>query len=223
MIGVSGHLATLVPGQGPAQLLGQPADRGTHRVGDGGGGVVVGQMEQQHEPGDAFDQGPDRGPAAGAEDEVAFPMAGHDPVGGLGGTFGDVDHALQLRLGLPPLGFAADPAGAQRLFDLLGQLALVGLEGLVDRLCDNTAPDRLGSPVRVKRSAQDCAAGYAFNDLGEQSTGRHELGGRAGPEPVLIARFGRSRPETVGPWGRPGPAAGIGTGDGPQVRDSRGL
>jgi len=37
--------------------------------------------------------------------------------------------------GLPPLGFAADPAGAQRLFDLLGQLAFGSdIEGLVDRL-----------------------------------------------------------------------------------------
>jgi hypothetical protein len=37
--------------------------------------------------------------------------------------------------GAAALGFAADPAGAQRLFDLLGQLAFGSdIEGLVDRL-----------------------------------------------------------------------------------------
>jgi hypothetical protein len=38
----------------------QPSDGDTHRIGDGGGGVVLGQVQQQREPGDPFDQGPDR-------------------------------------------------------------------------------------------------------------------------------------------------------------------
>ena len=45
--------------------------------------------------------------AVGADDQVAFPVAGHRPVVGLGGPFGDVDHPDDLRARLRRCG----PAG----------------------------------------------------------------------------------------------------------------
>ena len=54
-------------------------------VGDVVGGLVV-ELDQHPHPGGALDQGGDRAGAVGADDQVAFPVAGHGPVVGLGGT-----------------------------------------------------------------------------------------------------------------------------------------
>jgi hypothetical protein len=43
---VQGHLLALVPGQRPAQDLGDVGDLGGHRRGEGGGGAVAGQVSQ---------------------------------------------------------------------------------------------------------------------------------------------------------------------------------
>ena len=60
------------------------------------GGLVV-ELDEHPHPGGAFDQGGHRAGAVGADDQVAFPVAGHGPVVGLGGPFGDVDHPHDLR------------------------------------------------------------------------------------------------------------------------------
>jgi hypothetical protein len=61
-------------------------------VADGLGRVVTGQVEEHDVAGGTLDQGPDRGPAGLADDEVTLPVAGNGPVGHLGGTFGDHHH-----------------------------------------------------------------------------------------------------------------------------------
>jgi hypothetical protein len=105
--GVLGHLRALIPGQRPAQLLGQRGDGRGDRVSDGFGAVPGqrrpvldsqllffsghGWQVQEHcEPGAAFHQGADRR-AVQAEDEVAFPMTGNGPVLDLRGPFADHD------------------------------------------------------------------------------------------------------------------------------------
>ena len=92
--GVVGHLVALVPGQGLAQQ-------------SAGSWLIAwrsslpatasapwprGQVQQHHEAGGALDQGADRGPVLGADDQVALPVAGHRPVLDLGWPLADVDH-----------------------------------------------------------------------------------------------------------------------------------
>ena len=52
--------------------------------------------------------------AVGADDQVAFPVAGHGPVFDLGGSFGDVDHPDDLRPGRAAAAAAAAGAGPAR-------------------------------------------------------------------------------------------------------------
>ena len=67
-------------------MIGQFGHRLDHRRGDGLGGVIGGQVQQDGEPGGPFDQGADRAAVAGTEDQIAFPVPGHGAIGGLGGT-----------------------------------------------------------------------------------------------------------------------------------------
>ena len=102
-----GHLGALVPGQRSAQLLGQRRDRvarsrrGRPRRRDRRARAVLctrlvavavhaRQVQQHREPGGALDERADRG-AVEPDDEVAFPVAGHGPVVGLGGPLADQD------------------------------------------------------------------------------------------------------------------------------------
>ena len=163
--------------------------------------MVAGQMKQQQEPGDPLHQGPDRGLAARAEDQITLPVTRHRPILGLGGPVGDADHALQLRLGLPSLGLAAGPAGTERVFDLLGQLASgPEVESLVDplvrhphlRIVREIPPQPSRDLLRTMPPPQ------AFHDLLEQATANHQLGRPAGPAPVLINTIlGDHRPITA--------------------------
>jgi hypothetical protein len=94
-------------------------------------------MEQDHKAGGALHQGADEGLVVLADHQVAFPVAGHDAVGGLNRALGD-HHLVADALGWEqhsPLGPAADPPGAQAA----GQLPAERATGLheqrgVDRL-----------------------------------------------------------------------------------------
>src|SRR5689334_1418348 len=79
-LGVVGHFFALVPGQGAAQRLGEGGDVRGERGGDGLGGVAVGQGDDQAVAGGALGEGDHRGLVRGADDQVAFPVAGHGPV-----------------------------------------------------------------------------------------------------------------------------------------------
>jgi hypothetical protein len=57
---VLGHLFALVPRQRRPEMFGEAPDRGRQRCADGWGGVVIGEAEQHHVPGVAFDERPDR-------------------------------------------------------------------------------------------------------------------------------------------------------------------
>jgi hypothetical protein len=74
-----------VPGEATPEVLGQFLHGLDHRLGDGVGGVVTGHVQQQGEPASPLDQGADRGAAAGAEGQIALPVAGHGMVVGLRG------------------------------------------------------------------------------------------------------------------------------------------
>ena len=107
-----------------ASLVGQGRHGGGERVGDGVGLVVaVGQRDQHQVAGGAFNQRRDRAHAF-AEDQVAFPVAGHCAVVGFGWPFGDVQRvrAATATVGQPDsLGPAQDPPGAQILRQLLAK------------------------------------------------------------------------------------------------------
>src|SRR5581483_5483018 len=109
----------------------------------------------------ALDDGGDGTLLAGADDEVALPVARHGPVGGLGGTLGDVDHRgdlgaapLGTALGLAPCAFTSQ-APEQFFLQLAAGLEIDGLvDGLVGHpplwllgvLVAEPAGDGLGRP-----------------------------------------------------------------------------
>ena len=106
---------------------GQVGHGGDDGVADRGGAVAVGQVQQQGEAGGAFDEGADGGPVLGAGDQVAFPVAGHGPVGDLGRPVGDHDHVRDAGAdrcaGRRGAGFAQRPPGAQAAGQLPAQRA----------------------------------------------------------------------------------------------------
>ena len=102
-----GQFGSLVPGQGATELFGQSREL----CGDGGVdgfGTVTGQwcsvldrrqdsvafhrgqVQQHRVPGRAFHQRAD-GRLVQPDDQIAFPVPGHRPVGDLGGTLADLD------------------------------------------------------------------------------------------------------------------------------------
>ena len=88
-------------------------------------------------PGGPFGQGGHGAGPAGADDQIAFPVSGHRPVVGLGGTFGDVDHPRRSSsptAGCGPAGVAG-PARTQARCQFFAQLTF-GLheDRLIDRL-----------------------------------------------------------------------------------------
>ena len=99
--------------------------------------VLLVELDQHAEAGGALHHAGHRAGAAGADDQVAFPMAGNGPVLDLGGPLGDVDHPEILRCaGLSPaVGAAPGSTRTQACRQLFAQLAF-GLheDGLVDRL-----------------------------------------------------------------------------------------
>jgi len=92
-------------------------------------------VQQQHVTGGALDQGADRRPAVLADQEIAFPVAGHGPVIGLGGPLADHHHALHMGVTAPLAGPALGPPGAQATGQLTAQLAAaLHIQRLVDGL-----------------------------------------------------------------------------------------
>jgi hypothetical protein len=104
-LGVLGHLCSLIPGQGPAELVGQFGDDLSDRVSHGFGAVTgerwavlhrwfgavafhAWQVQQHREPCGALDEGSDRR-VVQPDDEIAFPVTRHGPVISLGGSFAD--------------------------------------------------------------------------------------------------------------------------------------
>lgn len=98
--------------------------------------VPVGQVQQQAVPAAALDQGGDRR----ADDQIAFPVPGHRPVGGLRRPLADLDQIQDPRrpsrpgLGLPA-GLTQRSPGAQTLGQLSAQRTpALHEQRLIDRL-----------------------------------------------------------------------------------------
>ena len=72
--GLAGHLRAPVPGQRPAHVRRQLRQCGLHPGDELGGGVPVGQVGQDEEPGVPLDEGTDGGAAHPAHDQVALPV-----------------------------------------------------------------------------------------------------------------------------------------------------
>jgi hypothetical protein len=75
--------------------------------------------------------------SAGADDQVAFPVAGHRAVGGLSGPLADHDHVRDAAAALILAAFGAPdgPAGAQAGSQVTAQrAAALDVDRLVDRL-----------------------------------------------------------------------------------------
>ena len=68
----------------------------------------AGKMQQHREPRGALNKRPDRGTLQ-SEDQVAFPVAWHCPVVGLGRSLGDHDLGADELLAPPPGSGSGDP------------------------------------------------------------------------------------------------------------------
>jgi hypothetical protein len=91
-----GHPGALIPGQRPAQVRGQPVHRVEQGVPQRGGGVTGRQRHRAQVAAHPLHQGT-RGLAVLADDQVAFPAAGHLAARHLGGPVLDGAHAGDLR------------------------------------------------------------------------------------------------------------------------------
>ena len=163
--------------------------------------AAVGQVQQHHVAGGALDEGADRGPAVLADDEVAFPVAGHGPVVGLGGPFADHDH-----VGDAGPVFSSRPRGAGAW---PGRCAGSGpAPGAARRGPARTGTGRSsrGSPTSSDRRGTRSASGRRSPAATTTPRARRSPGPPAGDRPAWAA-------SADGP--APGPA------DGPATPDSR--
>jgi hypothetical protein len=109
--------------------------------------VHAGEVQQHHVAGAALDQRPDGG-ALESEDQVAFPVAGHSAIRGLGRPL--ANHDLGPHEGLAASARAGSrypqrPARAQAGGQLTAQrAAALHVEGLVDRLVRDPHPRIIG-------------------------------------------------------------------------------
>ena len=128
---------------------GELAHLADHGLGDAVGVVAAGEVQQDHEPGGAFDQGADRGAARGSDDQVAFPVPGHGPVGDLGGALADRER-LAVGVRAPVTSTAPGSAGRAfqaQLFAQIGPQVPAGLH--IERLVDRLGRHALHTPGRV--------------------------------------------------------------------------
>jgi hypothetical protein len=155
-------------------------------------------MEQDHIAGGALYQGADIRLVVPADDQVAFPVAGHHPVGDLDRTLGD-HHLVADALGReqhPALGPPADPPGAQAPGQLGAEHAAGlheqrGVDGLVGdaharvigEVADQPGRDLLWRP----------ALRQALLDMGPQHGVHGELGRFGTPGPGLGQPVGLDR------------------------------
>jgi hypothetical protein len=128
---------------------GQGVHGGHELVADGFGGASGRQVDQHHVAGGAFDQGADRRCPVGADDQGAFPVAGHRPILDLGRSITDHDHRVDeagCAGGQVTVRLAPRPSGAQRGGHLAAQAA-TGLQ--VESLVDGLRAHPHLRPVRV--------------------------------------------------------------------------
>ena len=179
--GVFGHLDALVPGDRAAQRVGQCRDRGGHLVSDVFSGLVVAEVQQDHEAGGTLDQCADRGTVVAADDQVAFPVAGHGSVGDLGRAFADHDH-----VGDPASVLCASAwstlgaAGAEAAGEFSAQLAAaLDVEGFVDGLVGHPHLRPVGE--RLAEPPSDLFWGPQPFQIGDHHGAQLVVAGQLGP------------------------------------------
>ena len=180
-----GHLPALVPGDGAPQRCGQRLVAAV-MASRTSSARVRGQVQSITNRVVAR-QRPDGDGAVLPDDEVAFPVAGHGSVGGLGRPVADHDHVRDPAPGFEPaVGSALGPAGAQTGGQLTTELApALHVQGLVDRLVGHLhagiigelGPEPTGDLLRRPPGAS------RSRSPGSRSAGTWELGrlGPAGP------------------------------------------
>ncbi len=97
---VLGHLQPLVPGQRPAQLLGQRGDARRQRQADRLSADPIRERDELREAGGTLDQRGDCRRPRGQQ-QIAFPVARDRPVLRLGRALGDQDLVPDLAAALP--------------------------------------------------------------------------------------------------------------------------
>src|SRR5258706_5618455 len=133
---VGSEFAALVPGQRAGQQRGQPGHRLADAFADMLGGFVL-ELDDHPEPGGPLDEGGGLAGVAGTDDQIAFPMARHGAIGGLGGALGDVDHPHDLAAASLAAGarLAAATPRLQTRGELFAQLTpALHKDRLIDRL-----------------------------------------------------------------------------------------
>ena len=153
-------------------MVGQLAHGLDHRRGDGRGGVVVGQVQQDGEPGSALHQGADCAAVASAHDEVAFPMPRYRAVVGFGGPVTDGEDLFGVVDAGPPrmaVRFASCALSGQTLVQI-GAQAAPGLhikapvDGLVAHLHQLVTGIVLGQHLRDEFGTPSVV--HPFTDTG---------------------------------------------------------
>jgi hypothetical protein len=99
--------------------------------------VIVGEVQQDGEPGAALDQGADRTATCCPDDQVALPVTRDRPIGDLSGAVADGElltgvHAAPLH---PASGFACRPPSGQAFVQVSAHTAAaLHIQALVDGL-----------------------------------------------------------------------------------------
>jgi hypothetical protein len=145
-------------------VIGQVTHGLDHGCGDGLGGVVTRQVQQDGEPGGPLDQGPDRALVSSTQDEVAFRKTVDGP-GGLGVA------EVALRCGRL-LGMFAWLFGVPWLIEICARSLLTDVSAGVPRASVNTWQSRNGERARGSTTPDDRAiAPDALGDFGEAQLG----------------------------------------------------
>lgn len=189
------HFRSLVPGQGLPDDRGDVVDAGDERVAQGVGVAAGGQGYGQEETAGAFHERAQSGLAGPADDQVAFPVAGHLAALGLGRVVVDGAHADDPGAGTArpapgaPCGAAGSELDAVAFEVALGQGVDPGVDSLV-----GDHPVRVVVTVLATQPAGDLVgrvpAPQPVDDFGPQAA-----------KPVQVPFFGTA----AGPCG-----AGVG-------------
>jgi hypothetical protein len=143
---VACHFRAAVVGEAAAKL-GDDAGKAAAEAFKGVGGGAAIHLSQQHVAAGALDGRADGAGVAGTLDEVAFPVAWHPAVVGLGWPLGQRDDVGDVRLarGAPGARHALGVALAQAVDDLGSQLAAAEhVDGAVDGLVTDTLAGVVG-------------------------------------------------------------------------------
>ena len=204
---VLSHLLATVPGERPAELLGERETRSASASRTCSGVRPRGQGDEQDVAGLTLDEGADRRAVGLADDEVALPVAGDRPVLDLGWPLAEQDHVRQFAARSCSAGRSpSSAAGAQTARQLSSQGApALHEQRLIDRLVRHPhlrlvrmivpqlPGDLLGRPALLSTSRRSTIRRRARLRASFAVRGRRRRRSRPGLRRTLDSRRPRTR------------------------------